>query len=282
MDASTSKDFLVLNPDEMDQSPVRGMDLAASLGISWLEMRTAWGSNLLMLSDRRIEEIRSMAESRGLRIAALASPLWKWCRPEATARRVDSFGFPTRVPLEDRADWIERALSVAHLLGTKRVRVFSHLRVEPHLTDSFEDDPLLPWALERAHAAGVRLLLENEPVCTVAEPGPLLSVLHRHPGLGLWLDLGNLHEVGTADEPTVAALAPFTEYIHIKDFHQSPGQCRAFCPAGTGDVPYSQLLPVLRRVRPGLPYALETHVKDDPAAALKQGAEYLRRALPGL
>ncbi|MFF4410157.1 sugar phosphate isomerase/epimerase family protein [Streptomyces sp. NPDC001404] len=274
--AATQEDLLVLNPDELSQDPTVGMDLAVSLGIGSLEMRTSGDANLLMLDDSRLEHIRAEADARGLRIAALAAPLWKWCRPEATPGRVDSFGFPTRMPVKDRARWVERALAVAAILGTTRVRIFSHLRVEAELTESLEHDHLLPWALERAEAAGVRLLLENEPVCTAHTPDRLLALLSLYPGLGLWLDLGNLHEVGAATEHTVGALAPFVEYVHIKDFRQHDGH-RDFCPAGTGDVPYAPLLKVLHASRPGLPYGLETHVKDDPAGALCEGAGFLRR-----
>ncbi|MEV5879376.1 sugar phosphate isomerase/epimerase family protein [Streptomyces sp. NPDC052101] len=272
---------LVINPDELGQDPARGMDLAVSLGVSWLEMRTAWGSNLLLLDNSSLERIKSETEARDLQVAALAAPLWKWCRQEATPGRVDSFGFPTRVPAQDRKAWIDRALTAAHLLGTTRVRVFSHLKVEPRLTEQLADDPLLPWALDRAEQAGVRLLLENEPVCTVADPGALLHVLTAHPRLGLWMDLGNLHEVGAADSGTITALAPYVEYVHIKDFRLHP-EGRQFVPAGMGEVPYTKLLTVLRQERPGLPYALETHVKDDPASALAHGAAFLRRSLPGL
>ncbi|MFF4647750.1 sugar phosphate isomerase/epimerase family protein [Streptomyces sp. NPDC001389] len=268
---------LVLNPDELGEDPRHGMDLAVSLGITELEMRTAYGSNLLMLDDEQIRRIRTEADARGLRVAALASPLWKWCAPQGTPARVDSFGFPTRVPAEDRMRWVERALAVAEILGTSRVRVFSHLRVEPDLTEDFETDPLVSQALEKAKAVGVRLLLENEPVCTVAEPAALLRVLRQHEGLGLWLDLGNLHEVGAATAKTVGELAPFAEYVHIKDFRMD-GSVRTFCPAGSGHVPYGPMLDVLGAAWPGLPYALETHVRDTPAAAIRQGAGYLRCA----
>lgn len=55
----------------------------------------------------------------------------------------------------------------------------------------------------------MRLLLENEPVCTVAHAEPLLDILDRYhgQGLGLWLDVANLHEIGQATPETVKALA---------------------------------------------------------------------------
>lgn len=43
------------------------------------------------------------------------------------------------------------------------MRIFSHLRIEPELTEPFADDPLLAAALDLGDAARVRLLLENEP-----------------------------------------------------------------------------------------------------------------------
>ena len=253
-----------------------------ALGISHLEIRTAWGSNALMLADEQLRRIRRLAEERNLRVLSLASPLWKWCSPRATPGRVDSFNFPTRVPDEDRAGWVNRALVVADLLGTRFIRVFSHLTVADGLTETFADDPLLSYALERATDVGVRLLLENEPVCTVFETEPLLDVLRRHEGLGLWLDLGNLHEVGQASVATVTALAPYVQYVHVKDFRGPRADgWKDFVPAGSGDVPYDELIPALHSIRPQFPYALETHVCDTPAAALAKGAAYLRSAVPG-
>ncbi|MGV9426641.1 sugar phosphate isomerase/epimerase family protein [Streptomyces sp. NPDC003656] len=274
---------LVLNPDELGPDPVPGMDLAVKLGIQSLEIRSVEGANVVTLSTDRLRHIRTLADERGLTVAAVASPLWKWCRPEARPGRVDTFGFPTQVPPEERLAWIERAVRAAVVLGAPIVRVFSHLRVEPELTERFAGDPLLARALETARLAGVRLLLENEPVCTVAQAEPLLEVLERYhgQGLGLWLDVANLHEVGQATPGTVRALAPYVGYVHVKDYRPTDDGGRVFCPAGRGTVPYGDVLPLLHAAQPVLPYALETHVRDTPADALTTGAAFLRVAVPG-
>ncbi|MFI6056097.1 sugar phosphate isomerase/epimerase family protein [Streptomyces violascens] len=272
--------FIALNPDELGQDPAVGMDLALALGVGHLEIRTAYGSNALVLDDTQLRKIRGMADDRGLRVAALASPLWKWCRPEAVVGKVDSFGFPTQVPTTEREGWVDRALTVATILGTDRVRVFSHLDVGEQ-TETFLDDPLLSYALKAAERAGVRLLLENEPVCAIAEPVPLLNVLREHTGLGLWLDLGNLYEVGHGTTEAVEALAPHTEYVHVKDYVPRADGMKQFVAAGCGRVPYGEMLSVLHRVRPGLPYALETHVRERPGEALTRGAAFLRSTVPG-
>lgn len=272
---------IVLNPDELGQDPAVGMDLALALGVGHLEIRTAYDANALVLDDDRLRQLRHLADERGLQVAALASPLWKWCRPEAVPGRVDSFGFPTQVPAEDRERWVDRALTVADILGTDRVRVFSHLSVGDDLTETFVDDPLLTYALKHAKRAGVRLLLENEPVCTVAEPAPLLDVLREHADLGLWLDVGNLYEVGHGTAEALEALAQYAEYVHIKDYVPRGDGMKHFVAAGAGAVPYGELLPVLHRVRPELPYALETHVRESPGDALTRGTAFLRSSFPG-
>ncbi|KDA41095.1 MULTISPECIES: sugar phosphate isomerase/epimerase [unclassified Frankia] len=274
---------LVLNPDELGPDPAPGMDLAATLGIGHLEIRSAGGANAVTLPVDRLRRIRALADERGLKVAALASPLWKWCRPEARPGRVDTFGFPTQVPPEERLGWIERALEAAAILGAPVVRIFSHLRVDPELTERMSGDPLLAKALDAADTAGVRLLLENEPVCTVAHAEPLLEILDRYhgQGLGLWLDVANLYEVGQATGDVVRALAPYVAYVHVKDYRPADGGGRVFCPAGEGVVPYAEVLPLLHAARPALPYGLETHVRDTPADALATGAAFLRSAVPG-
>ncbi|WP_280361295.1 sugar phosphate isomerase/epimerase family protein [Nocardia wallacei] len=278
-----SAPVVVLNPDELGPDPSVGMDLAVQLGIDRLEIRTAEGANAITLPPERIRRIRALADERGLRVAALASPLWKWCRPDATPGRVDSFGFPTRVPHADRLAWVERAIEAATLLGAPIVRIFSHLRVEAHATEQLGGDPLLPAALRMAAQAGRTLLLENEPVCTVAHAEPLLEVLDRYheQGLGLWLDIANLHEVGQTTPETVQALAPYVGYVHVKDYRFDADGGKVFCPAGTGVVPYGEVLPMLRGAGDRLPYALETHVRDRRAEALATGTAFLRAAVPG-
>jgi sugar phosphate isomerase/epimerase len=274
--------MLVLNPDELGPDPVPGMDLAVELGIGHLEIRSARGANAVMLPARRLRHVRALADERGLKVAALASPLWKWCRPGATPGRVDTFGFPVHVPVCERRGWVEQAIRCAGVLGAPIVRVFSHLRVEPGLTEQLPGDPLLAMALEAANSAGVRLLLENEPACTVARAESLLEVLDRYhgQGLGLWLDVANLHEVGQATPDAVKALAPFAGYVQVKDHRPAAGG-RVFCPAGEGVVPYGEVLPLLRGACPALPYALETHMPGRAAGALAAGAAFLRSAIPG-
>lgn len=274
---------IVLNPDELGPDPIVGMDLAVNLGVEELEIRTAWGRNALLLDDNRLHQIRRYAEDRGLTVAALASPLWKWCRPEATPGQVDSFGFPTRVPVDARQQWVRRAIEAAALLGTERVRVFSHLRVKTDLTEDFGSDPLLVWALNLARDSGARLLLENEPVCTTACSRALAAVLAEHSGAGLslWLDVANLHELGEDTIASVTELAGYADYVHVKDYLPGSSGRKQFTAAGTGVVPYEQVLPILAELAPRAPWALETHVRDNPRQALALGAVFLRRAQTG-
>lgn len=213
---------------------------------------------------------------------ALASPLFKWCRSDATPGRMDRFGFPARVPAAARAGYVQRALEVADLLGTSLVRIFSNLTVEERLTEPLVDDELLSTALAYAAEAEITLLVENEPVCTASTAQQLSQLLDAYApqGLRCWLDLANLHQVGDANPEVVAALAPHTAYVHIKDYRASAAE-RRFCPAGMGEIPYDTLLPVLDRHAPEPAYGIETHVRDTPADAIAGTAAYLRQALEG-
>ena len=267
---------LALNPDELGQDPLPGLRLANHLGLDGVEIRTCFGVNALLLPDHRVRELHHMVRDHGLVVAALASPLFKWSEGEVSGG-VDSFGFPTSVPRVLREGHIKRAMEVARILEAKVVRVFSNLAEKPGGIP-FQEDPLLLFTLRLAREAGVVVAVENEPVCTVCKSGDLLALLSCHGGhgLGLWLDVANLFEVGNASMETLAALAPFVRYVHVKDYAGTAAGKR-FCPAGSGDVPYSALLPALFRQCPDVWYTLETHVRDDPTAALQEGTQYLRR-----
>lgn len=272
---------LVVNPDEIAEDPRPGLDLACALCVEQVEIRTVWGRNAVMASEYDLDWLGNELDVRGLRVAALAAPLWKWCVPEARPdrvdARVDAFGFPTRVARHDRLAWVERALTVARRVGTRRVRVFSHLRVQPEYTESLLGDPQFEQALDLAEQAGVRLLLENEPVCTTASVEAVQAVLEHYGGrLRLWWDVANAVELGEDSLAATTLLGDHIGYVHIKDYWRDSCGSRQFCPAGSGDVPYPPVLAALRDCAPQAPWALETHVRHETRAALHESVAFLR------
>jgi hypothetical protein len=70
--------------EKLDGAPPVHGAVPIKLGIGHLEIRSAESANAVMLPADRLRHIRALADECGLTVAALASPLWKWCRSEMT------------------------------------------------------------------------------------------------------------------------------------------------------------------------------------------------------
>lgn len=272
MAAADSSSRLVLNPDDLNQdSPAAGIALAVELRAR-LELRVVFGRNLLLLEDDEIAMLKSMLDASLIEVAAIASPLFKWSSArEGQHSRVDRFGFPTVVPEADEMAWVDRALDIASVLQVPLVRVFSGLR---GASRTIPIEEVLLRSLSLAEARGIRLLLENEPVCSVAtleETARTLATMHPN-GLGLWLDLANLHDLGEASSVAIERLGPFVEYLHLKDY-QDVDDDRRYCALGAGSVPWDRLASNLRALRvPCL--AAETHARESREEVLRETLAY--------
>ena len=135
--------------DEISPDLDTQMAVLREEGIHHLELRGAWDTNVLDLSDAQVAEIGRALAAAGLRVSAIASPIGKVA--------IDS-------PEDAELPRLARAIAVAQALGTDRIRIFSFY---PAAGD--ESPPAREAVLSRlraltaqARAAGVTLLHENE------------------------------------------------------------------------------------------------------------------------
>ena len=116
-------------------------------------------------------------------------------------------------------------------------------------------------AAERAHAAGMKVMIENEPDFWIDAPAASAALLDEigHPALGLNWDPANLHWGGTRPTPDhLEAVAPHLLNLHVKDYYPDRPEA-PWLPVGEGATPWSELLPaVVEMTDLGL-VTLETH-----------------------
>jgi sugar phosphate isomerase/epimerase len=269
---------LVLNPDELSQDPCLGLDLAHSLNVHWIEVRTAYNKNVLLLSDVELESLRAEIEGRGLQVASIASPLFKWLDAGDPCDRVDRFRFPIQLSNAEKRAAIDRAFGVARILKTRIVRVFSQIRTEQNGGYAFEADSALIYALETAKSCGVVLALENEPVCTIATAAEILRIMRcdHLRELVFWFDIGNYYAVSGELLAPIDKISCRIAYVHAKDFRGQSDGAKQFCAVGSGDVPYYKILKIIEASDTNPFVAVETHVKEDTRAALVRSVEFLR------
>jgi len=121
-----------------------------NLKISCLELRAAWGQNVLHMSDERVAKVRALCDAHGVTISAIGSPVGK---------------SPIEEPIETEVQNLRRLSEIARQLGTDNIRIFSfHPPEDSDDYDSYVDTAVdrLRRLTEVAAEEGVTLLLETE------------------------------------------------------------------------------------------------------------------------
>ncbi len=208
--------------DEIDPDLRTQCATLNDLGIGHVEFRSAWGTNVLDLTDEQVEEAAAVLAAHELSVSSIGSPIGK-------INIADDFDAHLV-----RAD---RALAVALRLGAPFVRIFSFFLRPDQPPRRHRDDVLRRMAAltERAAPTGVVLLHENEKGIYGDVPERVLDVVESvgSPVLRLAWDAANYVQVGvTPFTDGYAELRPYTDYVQIKDALLATGEV---VPAGAGD-----------------------------------------------
>src|SRR5579872_3411432 len=148
--------------DEVSSSLVEALDWAVQNGLKHVEVRMVDGTNVSNLSDAQVERTKREIDKRGLKVSAIASPLFKCALdPSRPVQSGDLFGNQEE-DLATHMSKLPRAIAIAKRLGTKNIRIFSFWReIEPkkHLAEIVRH---LKKAALLAEKEDVLLLQENE------------------------------------------------------------------------------------------------------------------------
>lgn len=251
--------------DEISPDFTEQCEVAARLGLSFVEIRSAWKTNVLDLDDAQLEEVQRTLSSHDLRVSSIGSPIGKIFVDE---------DFPQHL---DRA---RHATEVAQRLDAPYVRIFSFF-IRPGADPSDHRDEVLDRmrALAAvAEHAGVVLLHENEKDIYGDIPDRCVDIVESvgSPNLRIAWDPANFVQVGVRPfTDGYAALRPYLEYMQIKDALAADGSVTV---AGQGD---GQVLETIRALRQdgfdGF-FSLEPHLGDVNALGGFSGPELFTRA----
>ncbi len=254
--------------DEVADDLAAQLDVLASEGVHNLELRGAWGRNVLDLDTDQLQQAAALLRERGFGVSAIGSPIGK---SQLTQ------------PREFELERLERAIAAAQALGTGLIRVFSfyvpHGEAAPHRDEVLQRMAALA---RRAEEAGVTLVHENEKDIygdTAERCHDILAAVNS-PALRMAFDPANFVQVGV--RPMADAwplLAEYTTHVHIKDAVFADGGVR---PAGEGDGAIPELLEALvaRGYRGFL--TLEPHLKIAGPSGGFSGEEGMRTAIRAL
>ena len=220
--------------DEIDPDPAVQIAVLQALGANHIEVRSAWGVNIVDLDDEQLDRLVGILAERGMRVSAIASPIGK----------VD-----VALPVEHEVERLGRAIAAAKRLDARYIRLFSFYRAEGVAVEDIRDAVLtrMRALADAAEAAGVILLHENEKDIYGDTPERCLDIVESvgSPALKLAWDSANFVQVGVPGPFTdgYALLRPHLEYLQVKDALAATSEVT---PAGEGD---GQLLETLTALR---------------------------------
>jgi 3-dehydroshikimate dehydratase len=207
--------------DELGPDVDMAFDVLARIGVGEIQLRGAWGKNVMELSPDELSGVRSRAEERGLGFHAIGSPIGKTYLSEPASASLDA---------------VRHAASAARAVGAERIRVFSFYLAEGETAESMRDEVLdrLNAMVEVANDEGVMLVHENESAIYGDTAARCDDLLTNVPGLEGCFDFANFLAVGERDLYNGAwkLLKDETRYFDIKDIDVASGNVVV---AGAGD-----------------------------------------------
>jgi L-ribulose-5-phosphate 3-epimerase len=238
--------------DDIDQDLHHALDVAAELGVQWIEIRGAWGKNLIDHDSQTVRAVRDAIDARGLRVRCVAAPLLKAkLRGQGESREL--FNARARDTLEGQLEVLQRAVAIARQFDTNLVRCFSFWKIG--------DDPTAIWhdliaemqpIVRAAERAGIILAMENDFECNIGTGVWAARFIQAvgSPNLRLLWDPGNAYFSGER-EPYPSGyehVKSLIVHVHIKDaaFDPATGAYR-WVVNGTGEVDLLGQLRALKR-----------------------------------
>ncbi|RKR74348.1 sugar phosphate isomerase/epimerase family protein [Frondihabitans australicus] len=235
--------------DEIDHDPEVQTAVLSSLGARHIEVRGAWGTNIVDLDETQLRALGAVFERRGFSVSAIASPIGK---------------VPVADPAADEVARLERAVRAAHTLGSEYIRVFSFYPAAGQDADEIREPVMERMRLlaDVAEREGVTLLHENEKEIFGDIPRRVLDIVTTvdSPALRLAWDNANFVQCGV--KPFTEAwplLHEYVDYLQVKDALFATGEV---VPAGLGDGELLETVTALRDRGYNGFASLEPHLAD--------------------
>lgn len=246
--------------DEISDDFAEQCQVIRGLDVRYVEIRSAWGVNILDLDEDQLTTVQQLLDQHGLLVSSIGSPIGK-------IKITDDFA-----PHLDR---MRHAVVVANRLGAPYVRIFSFFIPAEDDPDQHRDEVLHRMrALARlAEEAGVILLHENEKEIYGDIPRRCLDIVTAVDSdhLRLAWDPANFVQVGVRPfTDGYTDLRPHLAYVQIKDAVADDGSVVV---AGQGDGELVQTVRALRADGFDGFFSLEPHLGNFSATGGFSGTE---------
>jgi sugar phosphate isomerase/epimerase len=255
--------------DEISPDFTRQCQVAAGLGLTYAEVRSAWDINILDLDPDQLHTMKETLTAHGLQVSSIGSPIGKIFIDE---------------PFPAHLDRMRHAAEVARFFDAPYIRIFSFF-LRPGEDPAAHRDEVIDRmrALTRvAEEADVILLHENEKEIYGDIPSRCLDIVRSvgSPHLRLAWDPANFVQVGVQPYTDgYAMLRNHLEYIQIKDAHAADG---SVVPAGQGDGEVARTISALHHDGFDGFFSLEPHLNLGHTLGGFSGPELFRTAWQAL
>lgn len=238
--------------DEIDVDIDKQIALLKTLGISWLEFRSAEGRNVADYTLEQAKDLRAKLDANGIRVSALGSPIGKIGIEDA---------------FEPHLEKLEHVMDIAEILGTNKIRMFSFFlpdqaesgkQPEDYKEEVFRRTDLMVQAAARRDMV---LLHENESDIYGDTAPRCLELMERFYGdhYKCTFDFANFVQCDQDPLEAYKLLAPYVTYIHIKD---ALTENHMVVPAGEGDGKLREVFELLDQAGYEGFLSLEPHLTD--------------------
>lgn len=218
--------------DEISPDPAAQLAVLAAEGITHLEFRGAWSTNVADLEDAHLASFQAAIDDAGVRVSAIGSPIGK---------------IGINDPFDPELERMRRVAEIAGVLGTRLVRVFSFFIPEGEPPEQYRQQVIdrLAALTEIAAASDLVLAHENEKLIYGDTPQRCADLIKAidSPALRATFDAANFVQCGVRPHTDgYDLIKPYLEYVQIKDALKETGEV---VPAGQGDGEIRQTLQAL-------------------------------------
>lgn len=259
--------------DEVSRDLTVALQFAAEFGIRQVELRNVDGVYCFRHDNEKLKQIHAQLKEHGVRLAILDTPVLKCVlpgsklsagAPKSIQDAQKDFPVPDDQQFAQQMDYLRKAIEAARVLETDRIRIFSYWRVEDREKERTRILEGLQRVTEVAEKAKVRLCIENEGACNIADCAEGSSALKeiRSPYLGMAWDVVNGSSTGETPYPDGFNRLDKGRvwHLHIKDMLIDPEtKRRRVCAVGDGTIPYHDILPALAKAGYTGALSMETH-----------------------
>ena len=252
--------------DEIDDDFETQCAVVRELGLKYIEFRSAWGINVLDLSDAQLEDAQRILTEHALRVSSIGSPIGKIFIDE---------------PFEPHLIRAQHAVEVAQRFNAPFIRIFSFFMREGMNPDDHRDEVLtrMRALASVAEAGGVVLLHENEKDIYGDIPRRCLDLVTsvNSPALRATWDPANFVQVGV-DRPFDegwSMMRPYIDYMQIKD---AVSETHEVVTAGKGDGQVYETIAALKADGFDGFFSLEPHLGSAHALGGFSGPDLWRSA----